>query len=559
MSKTNKFCVKEIVFRLMRVCINYEGEDPGFELPRNGTTFGDPQNNANGGRKIVLYGSLTSLGDRLVLQYLFHRSLCFEIQRIDIVLLENFDPLFSKVFGSEGGVPIVTVDGVVVTPTESDGASDFQKQSSVLYLNESVKTCAVLDQMFFTSTTDPFVVLESVGFTFECGRIFKELVLFCMENFLRPNNLRAKLWKSMLEAKDTLAKHASPGVRSSRYEQQLKWGSGDSTVVQDINSWLDWLDTRLQHSKHGFASDLSHFSISDAFCAIVLNKLAEIGFDVNFSSKPFLQAYFNGLCQNLSYQTTFCGFNAWEIWPSTRKDLYEKAMSLFQDLKNDPSSRSQLCKLSCFIDPFTLSDNAQTFSKDDPESVIQYWIRPGAGLRSLMTQLWFCKNPIRKNAIDRIILNRWGSLVEKACKGELSSWEGTTRGLLALIIMLDQWTRHLFSGSKKYSFDLKALEYSKKVLESSQEFEKLSLSEKFFVLLPFEHSEDTKIQRMSDNHFRDLMRNSKSLEQRFFYAHMYYKKLRHEEVLIKYSFFPSRAKERGENIQDVPELDLIFN
>src|SRR3982751_4604822 len=48
---------------------------------------------------------------------------------------------------------------------------------------------------------------------------------------------------------------------------------------------------------------------------------------------------------------------------------------------------------------------------------------------------------------DQQIADRFGADVERARRGELNQWAETPRGRLALIILLDQFSRNLFRGS----------------------------------------------------------------------------------------------------------------
>src|SRR5215212_11788533 len=53
---------------------------------------------------------------------------------------------------------------------------------------------------------------------------------------------------------------------------------------------------------------------------------------------------------------------------------------------------------------------------------------------------------------------RFGALLERARGGELDHWADTPRGRLALIIVLDQFSRNIYRGSPlSYAQDKKAL------------------------------------------------------------------------------------------------------
>ena len=58
------------------------------------------------------------------------------------------------------------------------------------------------------------------------------------------------------------------------------------------------------------------------------------------------------------------------------------------------------------------------------------------------------------DGFDADVRSRFLELWRKAAAGELSSWETTDEGALALVIILDQFPRNMFRGdSRTYSSD----------------------------------------------------------------------------------------------------------
>ena len=56
---------------------------------------------------------------------------------------------------------------------------------------------------------------------------------------------------------------------------------------------------------------------------------------------------------------------------------------------------------------------------------------------------WFAGGP----EVDREIRERFGDVLEQAREGGLDHWAETPRGRLALIIVLDQFSRNAYRGS----------------------------------------------------------------------------------------------------------------
>jgi uncharacterized protein (DUF924 family) len=134
--------------------------------------------------------------------------------------------------------------------------------------------------------------------------------------------------------------------------------------------------------------------------------------------------------------------------------------------------------------------------------VLDYWFgAPGSPERGRMRALWFTKSA----ATDEEIRARFGALVEAALRGELSHWaEGDMRDALALIVLLDQFTRNIFRDSARaFAGDVAALAVAKGLVAGGRDGQ-LPPPERLFVYLPFEHSEHGADQRESLRLFGEL-------------------------------------------------------
>ena len=69
----------------------------------------------------------------------------------------------------------------------------------------------------------------------------------------------------------------------------------------------------------------------------------------------------------------------------------------------------------------------------EPDDVLTFW-------RAAGDERWYK----RDDAFDASIRERFLALWQKAVAGELSSWETTDDGALALVILLDQFPRNMF-------------------------------------------------------------------------------------------------------------------
>ena len=91
---------------------------------------------------------------------------------------------------------------------------------------------------------------------------------------------------------------------------------------------------------------------------------------------------------------------------------------------------------------------------------------------------------------DQIVKDRFLNDYEFASQNKLDEWQNTDKGCLALIILLDQFSRNLFRESKKaYEQDEKARSVLIKIIKNNF-LDKMNESERLFALLPLIHSEN---------------------------------------------------------------------
>ena len=122
-------------------------------------------------------------------------------------------------------------------------------------------------------------------------------------------------------------------------------------------------------------------------------------------------------------------------------------------------------------------------------------------------------------------------MIKHALNNRLDSWESNKEGCLALIILLDQFTRNIFREDKRaFSGDKRALRLSSKCVQENY----LSSSPPewcHFMLIPMMHSENIVIQNQSLALFKKYTSN-----QTYDFA------LRHQRIIEKFGRFPHRNK-----------------
>ena len=93
--------------------------------------------------------------------------------------------------------------------------------------------------------------------------------------------------------------------------------------------------------------------------------------------------------------------------------------------------------------------------------------------------------------LDETIRVNFGKTHEQAVAGDLADWQNTAQSCLALVIVLDQFSRNIYRDSPRaFSADTQALLIAKQAVERG--FDQQSpppFSTRFFFYLPFMHSE----------------------------------------------------------------------
>ena len=113
-----------------------------------------------------------------------------------------------------------------------------------------------------------------------------------------------------------------------------------------------------------------------------------------------------------------------------------------------------------------------------PAEILTFW-------RQVGPERWY----ERDDALDADVRSRFLELWRKAAAGELSSWETTDEGALALVIILDQFPRNMFRGDiRTYSSDALAREVASRAIAGGADIRvEPALLE--FLYMPLMHSE----------------------------------------------------------------------
>jgi uncharacterized protein (DUF924 family) len=95
----------------------------------------------------------------------------------------------------------------------------------------------------------------------------------------------------------------------------------------------------------------------------------------------------------------------------------------------------------------------------------------------------------RDDAFDAEVRRRFRDLWQRGAAGELSSWETSDDGALALVIVLDQFPRNMFRDDvRTYASDALARDVARRAIERGADA-RIDPALREFLYLPFMHSE----------------------------------------------------------------------
>jgi len=147
--------------------------------------------------------------------------------------------------------------------------------------------------------------------------------------------------------------------------------------------------------------------------------------------------------------------------------------------------------------------------------------------------MWFANG----SAYDSDIFIQFGLDYEKAINGELDHWVDSYRGRLALIILLDQFSRHIHRGSAQaFAQDEKAQVLCVEGIGAGDDG-KCHAIERSFFYLPLEHAEDLDKQNLCIKAYEQLLNDVPEANQKYFEVTLSFAKS-HHFVIEKFGRFP---------------------
>lgn len=190
----------------------------------------------------------------------------------------------------------------------------------------------------------------------------------------------------------------------------------------------------------------------------------------------------------------------------------------------------------------------------DSDRVIEFWLEPkpkNDAECEAQGKRWFAGGP----AVDREIRDGFAGLTEAARRGELDDWTAAPRRALALVILLDQFSRNLYRGSPDaFSADPKALAIAKALIEPAT-LAGFDGIEQLFLSLPFCHAEDLDEQKTSVVLVQAIARSAKPEWKKMLTGAVDFNR-KHLDVIARFGRFPHRNAVLGREATPA-ELDYL--
>jgi uncharacterized protein (DUF924 family) len=186
---------------------------------------------------------------------------------------------------------------------------------------------------------------------------------------------------------------------------------------------------------------------------------------------------------------------------------------------------------------------------EESADVLRFWFPDlsGADHARMVRQFewWF------RGGADSAIAQRFAMLLERATRGELDHWSNSPQPRLALIIVLDQFSRSLFRNSARaFAQDPKALALALEGLEIGHFAALETPWEKTFFLLPLGHSEALSHLNCAVALADELAKNAPA-ELRRILEHSASQARGHRDVITRFGRHPHRNAVLGR--QSTPE------
>lgn len=177
-----------------------------------------------------------------------------------------------------------------------------------------------------------------------------------------------------------------------------------------------------------------------------------------------------------------------------------------------------------------------------PASILEFWLADG--LEGGNTSGWPTQELGKRwfgggTALDEEIRTRFDARVAQAVGGGLKEWEHEPLPRLALVILLDQFTRNVFrTRARAFAGDARAQQLVLDTL-AHQADQQLPWVARVFTYMPLMHAEDLALQNECVARFSRLVEQAPDRLKQRLQGHLDYAR-QHQTIIARFGRFPYR-------------------
>ncbi|NDP61791.1 DUF924 family protein [Polaromonas sp.] len=191
-----------------------------------------------------------------------------------------------------------------------------------------------------------------------------------------------------------------------------------------------------------------------------------------------------------------------------------------------------------------------------PTDILEFWLGDGMTLgwpSQDMNRRWFLGGA----ALDAEIRSRFGQAVQSAMQGELAPWEAALHSRLALVILLDQFSRNVFRGTARaFDSDAQSQQLTLNTL-AKQEDRQLPWVGRVFLYMPLMHAEDLGLQEKCVACFSQLVADAPAALKPKLQGNLD-SAIEHHGIIARFGRFPYRNEVLG-RASSAEENDSLHN
>ena len=188
----------------------------------------------------------------------------------------------------------------------------------------------------------------------------------------------------------------------------------------------------------------------------------------------------------------------------------------------------------------TTLDNALSAhaAPDAGNDILNFWFADGLKKgwpTTDMKELWWGGS----KGLDATVREKFGDRVNQALAGGLKDWEAHPLSRLALVLLLDQFTRNVFRGSRQaFAGDGRTQQLVTDGLARGWD-QQFPLVGRVFFYMPLMHAEDLALQDECVSRFRQLLADAPEERTQTFQGNLDFA-AQHRDIIARFGRFPHR-------------------